>query len=65
MIDPVAFTLELGSFSKDIYWYGVIIASGMLLAMILAMRNAKKLGYDPDLVLDFSIFLINICCNRC
>ena len=31
--------LSIGGF--NIYWYGVIIAAGMLLAMLYAFRNAS------------------------
>jgi phosphatidylglycerol:prolipoprotein diacylglycerol transferase len=40
-IDPVAFTL----FGKEVYWYGVIIISGIILALFLANRRLKK---TPD-----------------
>ena len=34
-LSPVAFTIPLGSKHWDIYWYGIIIAAGFLLALIL------------------------------
>lgn len=36
--------LAIGGF--NIYWYGVIIAAGMLLAMLYAFRNAVDYGID-------------------
>ena len=45
---PVAFTV-LG---KDIYWYGVIIACGFVLAVIYAMFRAKEFGLIDDDILD-------------
>ena len=44
----VAFTL----FGKDIYWYGVIIALGFILAVIYGMRRARTVGLTDDHILD-------------
>ena len=38
-LDPVAFTLPIGD-GWPIYWYGIIIALGFLLAIIYGMKNA-------------------------
>ena len=43
-LDRVAFSI--GGF--DIYWYGIIIAAGMLLAMAFAFRKAVDFGIDAD-----------------
>ena len=42
--NPVAFTV----FGKDIYWYGIIIALGFLLAVIYMMRRAPVFGLTQD-----------------
>lgn len=47
-INRVAFSI--GSF--DIYWYGVIIAVGMLLALCFAFRYAPDFGIDGDRFVD-------------
>lgn len=47
-IDRVA--LSVGGF--NIYWYGVIIAVGMLLALLYAFRNAVDFGIDSDRLVD-------------
>jgi len=52
--DPVAFTL----FGKEVYWYGILIASGVLIGVLMAMRRAKKLGYNPDHIVDFCLLAI-------
>ena len=36
----------------DIYWYGVIIAAGMVLAMLFAFRNADDFGINSDRLID-------------
>ncbi len=51
-VNPVAFTLTLGDKHWDIYWYGVIIATGFLLALIYGMINAKRFGLDLNRMLD-------------
>lgn len=52
--DPVAFTL----FGMDIMWYGVLIGTGFVLAIILCYKRAPKHGIQSDHILDFAIFLI-------
>ena len=51
-VDPIAFTITLGEKYWDIYWYGVIIATGFLLALIYGMTNAKRFGLDLNRMLD-------------
>ncbi|SCJ95596.1 Prolipoprotein diacylglyceryl transferase [uncultured Eubacterium sp.] len=52
--DPVAFTL----FGMDIMWYGILIGTGFVLAIILCYKRAPKHGIQSDHILDFAIFLI-------
>lgn len=53
-MNPVAFHI-LG---KPIYWYGIIIATAVLIGIYLAMDYAEKLKYDPEVILDFCLFVI-------
>ncbi|MGN8645382.1 prolipoprotein diacylglyceryl transferase [Gracilibacillus sp. HCP3S3_G5_1] len=55
-LDPVF--LQIGSL--PIYWYGVIIASGVFLALWLATREADKLGVKKDYIVDLVVFAIPI-----
>ena len=59
---PVAFSV----FGKDIYWYGVIIAAGFILAVIYAMARAKQFGLIDDDILDmlFAAVPTAIVCAR-
>ena len=50
-IDPVAFTLPIGT-GWTIYWYGIIIAFGFTLAMIYGYRYAKRYNINVDKMLD-------------
>lgn len=43
-LDNVMFTIG----NLDIYWYGFLIAVGMLLAMIYAYKRIDKWGLEPD-----------------
>lgn len=52
--DPVAFTL----FGIDVRWYGVLIGTGFLIAMIMSYYRAPRFNIDQDFILDFAIFLI-------
>lgn len=39
-------------FGISIYWYGVIIALGLILAIIYGTYNSKRLGINPDKLLN-------------
>ena len=49
-------TIMIGSFG--IALYGVVIAIGMMLGLVLAARIAKKSGLDPDVIWDLAAPLI-------
>lgn len=55
-IDRIA--IELGPI--NIYWYGIIIAFGILLGWFLATRELKKLGLSEDIFSDLLIWTIPI-----
>ena len=61
-VNPVAFRI----FGKDIYWYGIIIAVGFLVAIIYATREAKRVGESTELVTDLVLWgtPIAIICAR-
>lgn len=40
-------------FGKDIYWYGIIIATGCVLAVLYAMHRSKEFRLTQDNILDF------------
>ena len=52
-IDPIAFTIPF--IDWDVYWYGIIIATGFLLAIINGMKNAKRFNVNIDKMLDVII----------
>lgn len=55
-INRVAFEI----FGKEIYWYGIIICVGLILAIAYGMANAKKASMTSDNLLDIAIVAIPI-----
>lgn len=43
-------------FGYDVYWYGVIIASGVLIALAFAVREAKRTAQNPENYVDIALF---------
>ncbi|MBQ8740970.1 MAG: prolipoprotein diacylglyceryl transferase [Clostridia bacterium] len=64
-LNPVAFTLPIGD-GWPVYWYGIIIALGFMLAIIYGMKNAKRFNVDTDKMLDVIIVTtpVSILCAR-
>jgi len=53
-IDRVAFTI----FGVPIYWYGIIIGFGFMLAILLATRNCNKFDIKQNDMSDLLLFII-------
>lgn len=62
LLERVAFSI----FGLEVYWYGLIITSAIVLDFILLMLLCKKFNYDQDLPFDLIIFavLFGIVCAR-
>ncbi len=56
LIDPVAFHV-LGI---PVRWYGIIIASGIVLAYFVAQHEMKKRGFDDEFLTDLLIWTVPI-----
>ncbi len=54
--DPIAFTI----FGMDIRWYGILIACGMLLAVLLSCKRAPRHGITDEDVLDIAIWMLPV-----
>jgi len=52
--DRVAFTIA----GREIYWYGILMAVGILIAVLLAMREAKRKGMHEDAMIDACFVII-------
>lgn len=48
--DPVAFTVP--GTNWKVYWYGILITIGFVLAVIYGMKRATKLGVNADRLMD-------------
>lgn len=57
-LNRVAFTIPI--LDRPVYWYGVIIASGLLLAVYLCMRWAPRFGIVPDHIIDLMLFAVPV-----
>ncbi|MPM39275.1 Prolipoprotein diacylglyceryl transferase [bioreactor metagenome] len=53
-----AFENLFGIEGFNIAWYGIIIVSGMILGVILAMHRAKKRNIKADIILDFILLAL-------
>ena len=53
-MNPVAFNL-LG---MEVRWYGIIISSAMIIGVLLAIRNGKKVGFIEDHIIDVSVLAL-------
>ncbi len=47
-LNPIAFNIG----NLEIHWYGIIIAMGALVGVLMAMREATRRGIDSDNILD-------------
>ncbi len=59
-LNPIAFSIPLGEKHWDIYWYGIIIAVGFLLALIYGMKNARRFGLETDRMLDVVLVVVPV-----
>ncbi len=55
-LDRVA--IHLGPF--PVYWYGIIIGTGVLLGLWLATREGERLGIPKDTFVDLVLFAVPI-----
>lgn len=53
-MDPIAFSI----FGLDIRWYGILIASGMVLGALLALAESRRVGFNENYILD--IILVSV-----
>ncbi|HAS90891.1 MAG TPA: prolipoprotein diacylglyceryl transferase [Clostridiales bacterium] len=53
-MNPVAFNI----FGIDIMWYGVLISAGVLIGVLIALKEAKRTGFKEDDLIDFLLYAI-------
>lgn len=55
-INPIAFSLG----GLEVHWYGVIIASAVLLAIFMSTHESEKLGIKGDDLIDMMLWALPI-----
>ncbi len=55
-LNRVAFTLPV--LGRPVYWYGVIITCGLILAVYLCSRWGKRFGITEDNIIDMMLFAV-------
>ncbi|WP_027701456.1 prolipoprotein diacylglyceryl transferase [Metaclostridioides mangenotii] len=55
-MDRVAFSL----FGIDVMWYGILMAAGMMAAILIALKESKRVGIDEDDVINIAIIAIPV-----
>lgn len=65
-IDRIDICPYINVFEFNIYWYGIIIALGMSLAVLYAFFNSNKFGVDKNKMIDVIIvgIIVGICGAR-
>jgi 16S rRNA (cytosine1402-N4)-methyltransferase/phosphatidylglycerol:prolipoprotein diacylglycerol transferase len=53
-MDPVAFEI----FGLSIRWYGILLSTGIMVGILLAYNEAKRLGRDPEYIIDLSLWCV-------
>ena len=53
-VDRVAFTIK----GYDIYWYGLIICSAIIIALLVATAYSKKKGYGSDMPMNIALVVL-------
>ena len=55
-LNRVAFTIPF--LERPVYWYGVIITGGLILAVCLCMRWGKRFGISEDNIIDMMLYAV-------
>lgn len=55
-LNRVAFTIPV--LDRPVYWYGVIITAGLILAVYLCCRWGKRFGISEDNIIDMMFFAV-------
>jgi phosphatidylglycerol:prolipoprotein diacylglycerol transferase len=53
-INPIAF--QLGPLS--VHWYGIILGTAALVGLLLALREAKRVGMNPEIIMDVVMYAV-------
>lgn len=53
-MNPVAFEI----FGLSIRWYAILLSAGIMVGIILAYYEAKRLGHDPEYIIDLALWCV-------
>ncbi|MDF2892504.1 MAG: lgt1 [Clostridia bacterium] len=53
-MNPVAFEI----FGLSIRWYGILLSTGIMVGILLAYNEAKRLGRNPEYIIDLSLWCV-------
>ena len=58
MIDPIIFTIRIGSFAWPVHWYGVIVMVGVIVGSFMVERELKRRGENSELIWDALLWVL-------
>ena len=58
MIDPVIFTIRLGSLQLPIRWYGILIMTAVVVGAWIAEREIKRRNGNPEFIWDAMLYVL-------
>lgn len=58
MIDPIIFTIDIGSFQLAFRWYGLLVVIGILVGTWIAEKEISRRGGDPEWVWDSLLWVL-------
>jgi 16S rRNA (cytosine1402-N4)-methyltransferase/phosphatidylglycerol:prolipoprotein diacylglycerol transferase len=53
-MNPVAFEI----FGLSIRWYGILLSTGIMVGILLAYNEAKRLGRNPEYIIDLALWCV-------
>ncbi|MFC1879182.1 prolipoprotein diacylglyceryl transferase [Chloroflexota bacterium] len=57
-MDPIIFTIRLGSLQLPIRWYGILIMGSVMLGAWVATREIRRRKEDPEFVWDALVYVL-------
>ena len=58
MIDPIIFTINIGNFSLDFHWYGVLVVLGIMVGSWIAEKELVRRGGKADWIWDGMLWVL-------
>ncbi len=58
MIDPVIFTIRIGSLQLPIRWYGILIMTAIIVGAWIVEKEIRRRGGNPEFVWDAMLYVL-------